>query len=215
MKIREIIHEGFLFIFRNKRNLFSIVIITAGLLFIWLYHFFHFWNHLQTDTFNHLVEYRGNSVKGFRGRQILVHKRFLPHLKRIDSYAKKSRVKIKVVQSYRYEKKKIRKTVVEPAKWSNHLAGYAIDMNISYKNRGYSSKNLSKSNCKNWPVALRDFIGAVRRDGDLRWGGDFSTPDPVHIDCPLNRDSIQLWKQYKDSCWQDYRNAAPVWQFWK
>jgi hypothetical protein len=36
------------------------------------------------------------------------------------------------------------------------------------------------------PAGVQPFIAAVQADAGLRWGGDFSTKDLVHIDDGLN-----------------------------
>ena len=36
------------------------------------------------------------------------------------------------------------------------------------------------------PESIRGFFDAVQTKLNLRWGGTFSTPDPVHIDDGLN-----------------------------
>ena len=43
------------------------------------------------------------------------------------------------------------------------------------------------------PKKVRDFIRLVRDDPKLRWGGDFSTPDVVHIDDELNLKHPDVW----------------------
>jgi hypothetical protein len=53
--------------------------------------------------------------------------------------------------------------------WSNHAFGLAIDIN-SLTN-GYNSKG-------DMP---REVIQRARKSG-FRWGGDFSTPDPMHFE---------------------------------
>jgi hypothetical protein len=46
----------------------------------------------------------------------------------------------------------------------------------------YNSKKLRPSNLDQLPEEISDFINAIRKDNELRWGGDFNTEEPVHID---------------------------------
>ncbi|SMO76619.1 D-alanyl-D-alanine carboxypeptidase [Geodermatophilus aquaeductus] len=75
--------------------------------------------------------------------------------------------------------------VVTPATMSNHLAGHAIDMNVKY---GAGKTSWCNSTCLGGspPAGVKEFIAAVRGDAGLRWGGDFTIKDPVHVDDGLN-----------------------------
>ena len=55
-------------------------------------------------------------------------------------------------------------------------------MNVQYDGRLYNSKQLRRNNLNNLPRPITAFIEAIREDDHLRWGGDFSEEDPVHID---------------------------------
>ena len=67
-------------------------------------------------------------------------------------------------------------------------------MNLRKGQKFFNSTALSKKNLSKQPKAVQNFIKAIRADNVLRWGGDFTQEDPVHIDDNLNnRDSI-LWE---------------------
>lgn len=195
-----------------------LLLLSTGLLFtvlVYAYYNFQFWTHVKTTGFKSLTEYHGSKITGFRGRQILVNRDFLPQMKIIEDYAKKYDVKVVVTQSYRYKGPEPGDCVAEPVKHSNHLAGYAIDFNLKYKHKTYTSQDLRRENLANLPENIRDFIQAIREEPALRWGGDFKKENPVHIDYPLNINKPELWAADSASCHQDYSTAIPVWMFWK
>jgi D-alanyl-D-alanine carboxypeptidase len=80
---------------------------------------------------------------------------------------------------------------------SNDLAGHAIDMNVMH---GPTKSQLCNSACLGGtlPAAVQPFIDAVRADAGLRWGGDFTSKDPVHIDDHLNEDQA-AWTARRDA----------------
>ncbi len=61
---------------------------------------------------------------------------------------------------------------------------HGIDMNIMMEDTLYNSSRLGNFN--SLPSPIQSFIEDIKRDSELRWGGDFSNPDPVHIDDGLN-----------------------------
>ena len=79
---------------------------------------------------------------------------------------------------------------------SNHMAGHAIDMNVQSEGVLYNSSKLKKSNLANLPAPVKSFIEAIRDDTTLRWGGDFATEDPVHIDDHLNASTAGWMARY-------------------
>jgi D-alanyl-D-alanine carboxypeptidase len=193
--------------------LFFLALIGFGLLYS--YFNYQFWTHLQTRNFKGLAEYKGDNLVGFRGQQILVHQTFLPHLKKIANYAKSNEIIVIITQSYRYKEQELNKKVVSPSKTSNHLAGYAIDFNLIYEGDTYFSDDLYRENLSSLPQNIQNFIQNIRDDKDLRWGGDFSKEDPVHIDSPLNVKKPPSWKEYATTCHKDFSEAIPVWKLWE
>ena len=73
---------------------------------------------------------------------------------------------------------------MKPAKRSNHFVGHAIDMNVLDRKGWCNSRCLRDS--LNQRSYVQCFIEKIQKDPDLRWGGDFSTPDVVHIDDSIN-----------------------------
>jgi len=190
--------------------LFSIV---AVFITIWCYFYFifQFWTHLNPITFKSLVEYNGIHIKGYRGQQILVHQNFSHFLYKIENFAAKNRVNIIITQSYRLPAKKLTDTVVAPAVKSNHFAGHAVDFNITLKWKLYESKDLKKENFDSLPENIKNFIETIRSDEQLRWGGDFNTEDPIHIDDGLNLTFPGKWEASYHDCLKDYKAAEPKW----
>lgn len=175
----------------------------------------YYFKHLKTDNFKVLSEFKSDQIVGLHGRQILVHENFIPYLNDIDQYAKANDITIIVNHSYRYHKQKLSKTVVTPSKFSNHLAGFAIDFNLKYKGKKYLAKDLKRSNLKKLPKNIQNFLNKIMSHKQLRWGGNFNTPDPVHIDFPLNINNRKKWNQLNQLCRLDFSTAIPKWNFWK
>lgn len=129
---------------------------------------------------------------------------FIPLLQKVNQYAIDADVMLYVTSSFR-KTAKVKGAIVTPAEKSNHMIGHAIDMNVDY-GKGYSSRCNSaclKATNKNRPVAVTNFIKKIQEDEDLRWGGDFNTADPVHIDDGLNVKNAAKWEgkyQITQSC---------------
>jgi len=199
-----------------KKLLSILFLIGVGLLLLLYFYFnYQFWNHVKTGDFKTLIEYRGKNIKGFRGRQILIHENFEPYIIRVDNYAVNCNVRLIVNQGYRNDKQRLNRTVVKPVKSSNHLAGYAIDFNVKYKGLKYFADELNRDNLSNLPKEIQIFIDFIREDKDLRWGGDFKRQDPVHIDYPINSKNIAAWKKSSKLCAKDYSSSVPKWKVWK
>ncbi|MFT7223147.1 MAG: hypothetical protein ACI82Z_000680 [Cellvibrionaceae bacterium] len=129
-----------------------------------------------------LVKYRGEN---FIGRDAMVDSDFVNSLNRINKYAGEYNVKVWVTSSSRNINQQVKGAIVPPASRSCHHVGHAIDMNVQFAGTLYNSKKLRKSNFKNLPESISGFIQSMRKDIELRWGGDFNTEDPVHIDDDL------------------------------
>ena len=126
-----------------------------------------------------LVKFTGDC---FIGQPTMVDVDFALCLKRVNQYAKQTDVKIWVTSSTRNINQQVNGAIVKPTDKSCQHIGHAIDMNVMYLGELYNSKTLKKSNFKNLPDVITDFIKMIRDDKQLRWGGDFNTEDPVHID---------------------------------
>ena len=75
---------------------------------------------------------------------------------------------------------------MKPSKISNHFVGHAIDMNLID-----GSRHFCNSQClgdeKKQTKGEKCFLFQIGHDTALRWGGNFSKPDPVHIDDGINK----------------------------
>jgi hypothetical protein len=78
-------------------------------------------------------------------------------------------------------------------------------MNIEYTPTDGSS-GFCNSGClggNNPPADVDAFLTDIRNDPDLRWGGDFNTPDSVHIDDGLNVNDPDAWQAIRDEVQAD------------
>ena len=177
--------------------------------------FFGFINvlHLDTDDLEYLKEYKSENIVGAYGKQILIHKRFIRYLKRVDKCAKDNNLVLSINSSYRHKGKIKYVRKVKPVRNSNHVAGFAIDFNPILNNEKYFSSNLSLKYLHKQPKEIKNFIACIRKDEDLRWGGVFN--DPIHIDFPLNKKYPKRWDKYGEQCYQDYEKSHKKWMFWK
>jgi hypothetical protein len=130
-----------------------------------------------------IIEYSASTV--FRGEALRIDEEFLPDLRKIEAAAKVSELTVWITSSMREPKKPVANAVVKPASFSNHHVGHAIDMNLILRGRFFRSMDLA--NPAALPPEITDFLRAIREPPDsLRWGNDFASPDPVHIDNGLN-----------------------------
>src|SRR5207249_2942470 len=104
----------------------------------------------------------------------------------INTYAADHNVRVVVTQSLRTNRSYVPGAIVPPARRSNHLVGHAFDFNIAY---GPNYSLFCNSTClssNNVPPDVQAFINDLRNDSDLRYGGDFTPRDVVHVDDGLN-----------------------------
>lgn len=140
-----------------------------------------------------LTTFTGSS---FTGKTVMADVEFVDSLGAINAHAVANDVDVYVTSSFRTTTV-VPGAIVKPAKMSNHLAGHAIDMNVKYgknKVKWCNSKCLKSA----LPKGVSGFITAIRKDPGLRWGGDFSKKDPVHIDDHLNEDK-KGWRSRFDA----------------
>lgn len=131
----------------------------------------------------------------FIGKEIQIDEDFLTSLKLIEDYARFNSLQIYITQAVRNSNTVVNGAIVKPATKSNHLIGHAIDMNIQFKGKLYNSDDLAKERLYLLPNEIQYFINGIRKNDSLRWGGDFDTPDPVHIDDGLNLRKPELWEE--------------------
>lgn len=134
----------------------------------------------------------------FIGNVVNVDADFVPHLDPIAGFAKKCKLKVYVTSSIRDPEGGVENAIVEPSKRSNHFVGHAIDMNLQLDSGAFFNSGKLKKLTEQ-PEEVRDFIKMVQDDPALRWGGDFSTPDVVHIDDGLNLRQPDVWKAKLES----------------
>ncbi len=139
-----------------------------------------------------LTVYKSSNIKGYENKPVIIDYSFLNSMNRLNSYAKNNHLTLFVTSSFRKASQKVNGAIVPQAKWSNHLAGHAIDMNIESNGKWYDSKSMRIENIKNLPYNIQNFFRNIRKDKELRWGGSFTKQDPVHIDDYLNK-SHKAW----------------------
>lgn len=135
-------------------------------------------NVFPSDTYEQVVF----ENECFIGEPAKVDRDFVPALTRVSDYAKACKLKVWVTSSTRNLGDQVRGAIVPPAGRSCHHIGHAIDMNLMFEGTLYNSRKLQRNNLTNLPAAIGKFIDKIREDAELRWGGDFSVEDPVHID---------------------------------
>jgi len=120
----------------------------------------------------------------FAGTPLRIDSDFAGAANGIARLAQELGIVVLVTSSLREPNKAVENAIVTPARFSNHHVGHAIDMNVILNGESFRSKELGRF--ESLPQPVQAFLNRVRSDLGLRWGGDFSTPDPVHIDDGLN-----------------------------
>ena len=129
----------------------------------------------------------------FIGKPCRADVNFVPLLDRINDYAEQAQVFIYVTSSFRTTTN-VNGAIVPPATFSNHLAGHGIDMNLAYGNNQFANSTVLRR-YPNVDPPVKKFLKSIIDDPDLRWGGNFNTKDPVHIDDGLNINDRLEWKR--------------------
>jgi hypothetical protein len=195
---------------QKKYRLFIGIILILCLVSGYFYFYNQFWTHLDPKTFKYMAEHSGSRLRGHRGRQVLVHQKFYDVVNKINQYAVVNNVYLLITQSYRPPDKKI----VTPAVKSNHLAGHAVDFNVVYGNHVFESDEMFNDQFQKLPDAVKYFISDIQAYSGIRWGGDFETQDPIHLDDSVNINDPKKWELHYFQCMTDYVNAAPKWKCW-
>ena len=139
-----------------------------------------------------MINYTNTNIKGHEGKVITVHEDFVPVLDRMNSFAHSLGIIVWVTSSLRHSTL-VPGAIVPPAKMSNHLVGCGIDANLQIGSVWYNSKALEHPQ-----GVVMDFILQCEA-AHIRWGGRFSTPDPVHCDSGLNVLHPDRWKEIYES----------------
>ena len=145
------------------------------------------------DTESDECEIRPYVNSQFIGKELKADVDFMPHLDRLNQYAAECGVQIHVTSSAREQGSGVSGAIVTPAGRSNHLVGHAIDMNLKSASGFFNSSKLKRSNFDNLPGEIKDLLNRIKEDKVLRWGGEFSQEDPVHIDDDLNHRNPGRW----------------------
>jgi hypothetical protein len=179
---------------------------------VYFYFFNQFWTHLDLTEALHVREYESDHIRGYRGRQILVHQDFLGLVRRLDDYARMSGVKLLVVHSFRRPAAVLKDAKVQPGQRSNHLAGHALDINIRHGWKLFMFEDLDKDALPGLPPEVQAFVQRIRDDSLMRWGGDFEMEDPVHLDDGINIRDPEQWQRHVAECREDVLSARPEWK---
>jgi len=124
-------------------------------------------------------------------KAVRVDSNFANYISRMNDLAVQNDLYILVQgEGFRRADTPVRNAIVPPSETSNHLVGYAVDINIRYSGKLYNSSDLG--NFSSLPQAIKNFINGCKSNG-MRWGGDFSTKDPVHFDVALNLNNRSLY----------------------
>ena len=135
--------------------------------------------------------------KEFTGEPCMIHRDFKPSMDRIVTAAHNADVQLFVTHSVRRLDQVLEDTVVEQALRSNHHAGSGVDLNVVCDGEWFNSEKLRWGNVSGHENghSVRRFLSAVRLDDTLRWGGNFSKPDPVHFDDNLVLRDPDEWQR--------------------
>ena len=130
------------------------------------------------------------------GEPCRIHPDFIQSVSKVVALAEECDVKVHVTSSYRRLGAKVAGAIVEPADMSNHCVGHALDFNLWCGDEFFNSKRLHPEAVDRFaPLGVRQFIMGLRNDDTLRWGGDFTRADPVHIDDALNHRAPDEWRR--------------------
>jgi hypothetical protein len=126
-------------------------------------------------------------------KAVKVDSSFAYYISLMNTLAEQNNVYILVQgEGFRRADAPVRNAIVPPSATSNHLVGHAVDINIRYNGKLYNSTDLGQFD--NLPQAIKNFINGCKSHG-MRWGGDFSTKDPVHFDDGLNLNDKSAYDQ--------------------
>jgi hypothetical protein len=124
-------------------------------------------------------------------KSVRVDSNFANYISRMNDLAEQNDLYILVQgEGFRRADAPVHNAIVPPSASSNHLVGYAVDVNIQYSGKLYNSTDLGNFN--SLPQAIKNFINGCKSN-NMRWGGDFSTRDPVHFDVGLNLSNRSLY----------------------
>ncbi len=134
----------------------------------------------------------------------------------ICSAATACSIRLYITQSFRLSNSGLQNVVYDPAPHSNHLVGYAIDMNTVSAN-GYLCNYACLGQTTKLPSDVTCFLGKIRASPPLRYGGDFTTQkkDWVHIDAgPFYQTNptgyMALYNEIRQECYGITPSTQPT-----
>lgn len=137
---------------------------------------------------NGLKQFTASNFEG----ECTIHEGFEPYLIAMNTIAAKYGITVVVIDSLRKQVEHLPGQIVPPAKMSNHIVGHAVDVNLKYDGMYLNSHDINwafkTQNKKEVKLFIRECI-----ESGFRWGGLFSTPDPVHFDDGLNIHHFNKW----------------------
>ncbi len=146
-----------------------------------------------------IVKFTVNESNYIHGtKDLYVDHTIIDDIKSIIDYAVENKVHIHINSTFRTNQRQQELSgdpnAVTPAPAGNspHNAGLAIDFNL-YKDNDFAKGTISKNSTV---TSSNEFITYVKSLSNWRWGGDFSTPDKVHID---KRGSDANFKTIRDA----------------
>lgn len=119
--------------------------------------------------------------------ECLVDEDFEPLMKLFCDKAAQLGLNIYGNSFFRENSKHIQGAIVPPANMSNHFVAHAADINIIHNNIWLNTIELVKKNQN--AMLLIQYAKSI----NLRWGGEFNTPDFVHFDSGLNIHDPEKW----------------------
>jgi hypothetical protein len=126
-------------------------------------------------------------------KAVIVDSGFANYIYKMNDLAEDNDLYIEVQgEGFRRADAPVRNAIVPPSATSNHLVGHAVDINIRYNGKLYNSTDLGQFD--SLPKAIKNFINRCKSNG-MRWGGNFSTKDPVHFDDGLNLNNKSYYNQ--------------------
>lgn len=141
---------------------------------------------VESDQDLTIIQYQAKYGAIESGGIIRIDKGFEPALNEIEKIAHNHHLTLFVTSSLRRPRQAIVNSEFEPASLSNHHVGHAIDMNVIMDGVWYNSSKLGQFNLL--PGKIQSFLESINNNASfpLRWGGLFSSPDPIHIDDGFN-----------------------------
>jgi len=150
---------------------------------------------------------------------VIVDKTFVPVVMMMNEEANVRGIKIVITNDFRPEGAKLKDIVVgvNPAKESRHKAGRALDVNLIYKGKIYTSRELQ--NINKLPKEVAEFIKVIEslqvstpqdEKSKIRWGGRWKTKDAVHFELQTTKDLYKKLYEENQKQWRGEASSKPI-----